>query len=209
MLLKFHTKASIIFVTNSFSYHKIKPLISIQQQSPPISQKKESFTSFIIIGILLILTSHSFISIFSIAVRLGEYNLATDPDCVTNDFNETTCTDNSQVITDISVLKYQFYNIKGYEDIGLIRLNTPANLTHNNINTICLPFAYDAANIINQYYVTGWGRTADNETMSNELLGAFVPFVPRLECTKIMGTPITKYHICAGKAGEELSDFLQ
>jgi hypothetical protein len=66
----------------------------------------------------------------------------TNPDCEETEDGRI-CADPYQDITDFDVFWHMYYDekTKSDYDIALIKLNTPARLEQNNINTICLPFA--------------------------------------------------------------------
>ena len=72
---------------------------------------------------------------------------------------DSTCADSTQEIFNVTVIihhGFHFY-IKVYDDIGLIRLNEPAKLEQNNINTICMPFSF--IDVPHWLQVIGWGMT--------------------------------------------------
>lgn len=72
-------------------------------------------------------------------MRLGEHDLNTNPDCTTYD-DEVVC---QELVQDIPIEKYfrhkSFDNKLKVNDIALLRLKTPADLTKRNVKTICLP----------------------------------------------------------------------
>ncbi|KAL7016848.1 hypothetical protein ACKWTF_010161 [Chironomus riparius] len=133
-----------------------------------------------------------------IAVILGDWNLAKDPDCVFNSDNELECADKVQEITDFELLSHKNYFRKIFEDIALIKLNEPAKLHQNNIKTICLPFDNVQINAALPLSITGWGRIDNNNSFSDVLLGTQLDYMPNEYCSKILQTTLTKGHICAG-----------
>jgi len=143
----------------------------------------------------------------SIAVRLGDYNLASNPDCERNEDDEIECAENVQEITDFKLLRHEYHFFQVFDDIALIKLNEPAKLQQKNINTICLPFDYDKIETNDIFYITGWGRTDNNNTFSDILLGTFVNYVTHEECKKFISATLTKGHICAGGKGEKSKIF--
>lgn len=140
-----------------------------------------------------------------ILIRLGEYDLTTNPDCLIDDFDEETCADPVQEITDFKILKHENY-FKHFDDIALIKLGTPAKLYQNNIKTICLPFDYEME-MPKRFIVTGWGRMFNNETHSNILLEAKVPFISREICKLKVKATLSKGHLCAGGEGSNYIKF--
>lgn len=72
---------------------------------------------------------------------------------------DPTCADATQEIRNVTVIPHRGFSchIKVYADIGLIRLNEPAKLDQNNINTICLPFPF--VDVPHWLQVIGWGST--------------------------------------------------
>lgn len=92
-------------------------------------------------------------------VRLGDYDLTTEPDCVYNHGKIKKCADSTQEIRNLKVIPHRAFHflLKVYADIGLIRLNEPAKLNQNNINTICLPFSF--TQVPQSLQVIGWGLT--------------------------------------------------
>ena len=177
----------------SFLSQKIKALIL---KIPP---KKISMPCFFFLPLFLFIISHS----HSIAVRLGDYNLASDPDCVLNDDMKMECAENVQEITEIKPLRHEYHYAKVFEDIALIKLNEPAKLHQDNINTICLPFTENEIGVDDTFYITGWGRIDNNNTFSEVLLGTYVQYVTQEECKKTITSTLTSKHICAGSDGEE------
>lgn len=96
-------------------------------------------------------------------VRLGEWDLTSDPDC-----EDDLCAD---PVVDIPLAelivheKYQPYSKDHENDIALLRLNRSVKFT-KWIKPLCLPTTsnlrdkeYDGNNLLN-YYVAGWGRVS-------------------------------------------------
>ncbi|XP_070490775.1 venom protease-like [Chironomus tepperi] len=147
---------------------------------------------------LVLTAAHCLQSKTPIAVRLGDYNLASDPDCVTNNDNKIECAEKVQEITNFTLKRHEHHWRQVFEDIALIKLNEPAKLHQENINTICLPFAQDNVSVDDVFYITGWGRIDNNNTFSNVLLGTYVDYVTHEDCRKSISSTLTKGHICAG-----------
>lgn len=71
-------------------------------------------------------------------VRLGEHTLSTTYDC--DDFG--VCADPVQDIDIESSIKHsEFLSSARVNNIALVKLKTPADMTKNNVQTICLPTA--------------------------------------------------------------------
>lgn len=93
-----------------------------------------------------------------VGVRLGEYDLTKDIDCLGN-----TCADPILVMGVEQKIPHEGYNEKSNNranDIGLIRLNSEVTFT-DYVRPICLPSAVNspraAAN--GKLISAGWGRT--------------------------------------------------
>ena len=98
--------------------------------------------------------------------------------------------------------------MKVTNDIALIRLAKPANVSQNNIKTICLPLDEVSAKRLGPYYqvIMGWGAT-ENGTSSQILQKANVPHVNISECeekfAKIKKLDLTENQLCAGGVGKD------
>ena len=65
-----------------------------------------------------------------VAVRLGEYDLRSDPDCETEDENQQECNPPVQDIPIESLIPHPRYNTPRYaNDVGLIRLSETPDMT--------------------------------------------------------------------------------
>lgn len=100
--------------------------------------------------------------IFSIKVRLGEYNTDTSEDCI-QEIDGLDCADPAVDIDVMKVIPHPEYNSDTrhkYHDIALIKLARPANYT-DFIQPICLPMNGLDHGIMNgqRLCVAGWGRT--------------------------------------------------
>ncbi|XP_044265436.1 uncharacterized protein LOC123011851 [Tribolium madens] len=132
-------------------------------------------------------------------VRLGEYNIMTDPDC---DPNGQNCESPVQDISIDKAIIHPFYDPTTFiNDIALIRLDTPANYSYENVKPICLPFGelLHAKLEEQEMTVAGWGATEDG-AKSMVLRKVSVPVMAREECQILYHDlkPITKKQICAG-----------
>lgn len=94
------------------------------------------------------------IILYSYKVRLGEYDLTTNPDCMT----KNVCAPNAvdiQILNTFPHPKYQS-NAKSSFDIGLIKLVD--EIVYNDyIQPIC--FDQDVHFVDEWFYVAGWGKT--------------------------------------------------
>lgn len=140
-------------------------------------------------------------------VRLGEWNLDTNPDCDSHD-----CADPVQDITIDEITRHPDYNLNGNEhnDIALLRLTHPVKLSYF-VKPICLPSVaalretnQDAGN---RFVVAGWGRTETRE-QNNKKLKVEVGGVDLVGCKekylKSAKRQIISSQLCAGgEAGKD------
>ncbi|XP_019880112.2 CLIP domain-containing serine protease HP8 isoform X2 [Aethina tumida] len=133
----------------------------------------------------------------AIGVRLGEYDVDKVIDC-----EDGYCAPAPQDFYIESFVVHPGYDPKTFvNDIGIIKLLTPANFGDPNVQPICLP-SDEAANadlVGTQPVVTGWGVTEDG-TKSSKLLKVQIPIVPTSECRKVYShfAPISEKQVCAG-----------
>uniref|UniRef100_U5EUT0 CLIP domain-containing serine protease n=1 Tax=Corethrella appendiculata TaxID=1370023 RepID=U5EUT0_9DIPT len=144
-------------------------------------------------------------------VRLGEYNIHTDPDCVLEEDDFLDCTDKPMDYVAERIIVHESYNpnsIDKHNDLALIKLNTSAQYT-DFIRPICLPHMKFQPNLMvgNRLFVAGWGRTDYNfsrsvpDQLSLVKLKAKLPLVDLAKCSKVFRThklSITENQICAG-----------
>ncbi|XP_070491100.1 serine protease 7-like [Chironomus tepperi] len=137
-------------------------------------------------------------------VRLGEHTISKQTDCDDTD----QCADPVQDIMIDSKLKHpQFDRRAKQNDLALLKLMKPADITKNNVKTICLPITpqnnveeYDKPNML--LILTGWGKT-DGGTKSDILQKAYVPYIDSEACNAIFnpeGFDIHPGQLCAGYA---------
>ncbi|XP_044272428.1 phenoloxidase-activating factor 3-like [Tribolium madens] len=134
-----------------------------------------------------------------LGIRLGEYDIQTEKDC---DSRGQNCEPPVQDLLIDKIIIHSRYNPSTYSnDIGLIRLATPANFNYDNVKPICLPHGnLLKANLVGKFLtVTGWGVTETGHK-SMILSKVSIPIVPLKECQKLYGKfkPISKGQICAG-----------
>lgn len=98
------------------------------------------------------------------SVRLGEHNLATNPDCEPLNNGGTIC---APPAVDISIAekivheKYKMYSSSSHDDIALIRVAQSINFTEW-VKPICLPIARELRNKNfngKRLIVAGFGQT--------------------------------------------------
>ncbi|KAF5306620.1 hypothetical protein FQA39_LY08809 [Lamprigera yunnana] len=112
-----------------------------------------------------------------VAVRLGEYNIKREKDCV----KFSTVDECSNPVQDVGIerrIKHPKYNRRfGLHDIALLRLNRSIVYT-DYIRPICLPFpGTKFAQIGNKMLTTGFGRTGtnkDNTTIKKKIPAVLV-----------------------------------
>ena len=136
-----------------------------------------------------------------ISVRIGEWDVSTDIDCV-----ETLCNPNPPV--DISIeakIPHEDFNpqsLNQHNDIALLRLSMPAPF-NSHIRPICLPVAsqlqdYDLTS--KTMSVAGWGRT-ETASASKVKLKVNVDGISNVKCKEIYKTKnreIAETQVCAG-----------
>ncbi|XP_058835936.1 ovochymase-2-like [Topomyia yanbarensis] len=89
------------------------------------------------------------------SVRLGEFNLKTNPDSGKSFSGETVST-TTQSIDVEKVFKHPQFNSPRYDNnVALLKLKHPADATRSNVKPICLPTLEDYNEI---YTISGWRR---------------------------------------------------
>lgn len=102
-------------------------------------------------------------NVFRISVRLGEYDLTQDKDCVTTE-DEVVCTDPPIDVPVKEKLPHPEYNEASHlNDIALLRLDRNIEYT-DFIQPICLPTANFRSSVAGDVnFVAGFGRTLQSE----------------------------------------------
>lgn len=149
-------------------------------------------------------------------VRLGEHDVTKDTDCDPD--NPTTCLDPVQDIEIEKIIKHQSYNVtQKINDLALLRLKTPADITKNNVKTICLPTEESnqlkalTADARRKMTISGWGKIEGGKP-SDVLLKATVPYIESKDCEKRLKAILTSgfyfldSHVCAGGIKNEKSN---
>lgn len=134
-------------------------------------------------------------------IRLGEYDVTTDPDCVPDGEYASICNDKLTNVPVEETIIHERYNpqVSGQQnDIALVRLSRDVSFT-NFIKPICLP---EGPQLDNKLTVAGWGQT-ENRYESPVKLKAQIPLADRDSCLKKYRAPpnnivITETQICAG-----------
>ncbi|CAH1730241.1 unnamed protein product [Chironomus riparius] len=145
-----------------------------------------------------------------VTVRLGEHTISKQEDCDDSD----QCADPIQDIKIDKKIKHPYFTRKTKEnDIALLKLVRPADLTKNNVRMICLPITHESdieefKKRNDNFVITGWGRTGD-QSSSDILQKAFVPFVDLNTCNAIFNPEniqIYPVQLCAGYSQDFKND---
>jgi secreted trypsin-like serine protease len=140
------------------------------------------------------------ISNFRKFVRLGEYNLDDNPDCI-QELDEEDCADppmDFPVARKFVHPRYEPRSQNHHHDIAILKLRQPAAYTPF-IRPICLP--QTKGQPFNTFYVAGWGRTGFNAPPSPYKMRVQLPYVETQTCARVYRTErleITTGQICAG-----------
>ncbi|XP_055373767.1 serine protease easter-like [Condylostylus longicornis] len=131
-------------------------------------------------------------------VRLGEWDVTTDPDC-----KDGLCADPHQDFEVKDIIIHEDYDqVTVVNDIALLKLSTDVKFS-DFIKIICLPTDPELANdnLVDVVLdVSGWGLT-ENGVYSNKKLKVGLPVVSLEECNKVFKAEyrsITDSQICAG-----------
>lgn len=113
-----------------------------------------------------------FLHFLSHSLRLGEWNIHSDPDSVVNPLTGLKdFADPVQIFTaaEISIKIHQNYdNSTALNDIALIKLHKPADLSRNNVKKIGLPF--NNPKVPESLIATGFGLTEENQFRTSAVL---------------------------------------
>lgn len=138
--------------------------------------------------------------------RFGEHDLRTDEDCT----EEGVCLPPVQDIEIEKKVKHPAYDARRKtNDIALLKLKTPVDISKNNVNFICLP-TEKKNQILNidessrsKMTIGGFGVT-ENGTQSDVFRSAKIPYVNHADCKlklkEAFVAPISfqESYICAG-----------
>lgn len=133
------------------------------------------------------------------SVRLGEYNTATDRDCIPDNVGEICVEDPPLTVRIAEQIVHEDYaplsNDQRY-DIALLRLAEDVTFT-NYIKPICLPVS---SNLSQKLTVAGWGST-ENRRESDVKLKVSLPLVDMRQCSvtyQRSGVTLGEGQLCAG-----------
>ncbi|XP_053673655.1 CLIP domain-containing serine protease B4-like [Anopheles nili] len=139
-----------------------------------------------------------------VSVRVGEYDLQTDPDCTSDDEEAVNCTSPTQEFPIEKVIIPENYTGTGSptvkQDIALVRLAGKVKMT-DSVAPICLPLEEAFRQELNleggNFLETGWGKTSD-ATGSDFKWNYALSGVSRDVCrSKYPHANIDEGHICA------------
>ncbi|XP_065089508.1 phenoloxidase-activating factor 3-like [Ochlerotatus camptorhynchus] len=143
-------------------------------------------------------------------VRLGEWDLTTNPDCVTRQDVEQ-CAPPVLDVGIEKIIRHKKYKFSWYKpnniDLALFRLDQDVTFG-KYIAPICLPRSEQEAQLQQDkpMYVAGWGKTETGETSKRKLF-VDITNVNLDECRKQHPSPMIKFHdsmICAlGTEGKD------
>ncbi|KAL7031297.1 hypothetical protein ACKWTF_006955 [Chironomus riparius] len=138
-------------------------------------------------------------------VRLGEYDLTTNPDCKNANYDgESECNPPILDVDIESLIPHSRYNNpKHSNDIGLVRMAQNVEFKRGSIIPICLPINNEMQQTLtNKSTVAGFGFTEHGRD-SNVLMKIVVPKVPRETCQSFHRPSIqlSEGHACYGGEG--------
>ncbi|KAF2898050.1 hypothetical protein ILUMI_08125 [Ignelater luminosus] len=127
-----------------------------------------------------------------INVRLGEWNLTSDPDC-------STC-DRVQIVRIVEIIPHRYYNeLSKNNDIALLRLEKEIEYT-DFIRPVCLPPSnLPMAAKGTKLAISGWGTTGEGKPRSTIKLKVNVPLILNEDCNrKLPNRKVEANQMCAG-----------
>ncbi|CAB3223237.1 unnamed protein product [Arctia plantaginis] len=130
-------------------------------------------------------------------VRLGEYDIQTEVDCLDN-----TCADRPQEIPVAAAYPHPGFRNKDksrLNDIGIVRLAQRATYSYY-VQPICLVDSRERLGVGNDVFVAGWGKTLEGRSSPVKLkLG--LPIYNKNECVSkysTLGANLGDKQLCAG-----------
>ncbi|XP_071535967.1 phenoloxidase-activating factor 3-like [Panulirus ornatus] len=141
-------------------------------------------------------------------IRLGEWDLSTEVDCGINLGGFEECAPPVQDFTYEVITPHPNYNSRtNYsDDIALIRLSRPIDLSGGWIQPVCLPpqgLDVRKAAGHREALMAGWGFT-EKGTSSEKLLQVFLPFVDNEQCSNSYNVKMVDGQLCmGGRAGQD------
>uniref|UniRef100_A0A0N7ZB48 Peptidase S1 domain-containing protein n=1 Tax=Scylla olivacea TaxID=85551 RepID=A0A0N7ZB48_SCYOL len=140
-----------------------------------------------------------------VKIRLGEHNLATDPDCPTDFIDAKECAASPEDYNPEDVIVHEGYNLTNMRnDISLIRLDRAVTVSHS-IRPVCLPqTGLDVGKFLGSRdaVVAGWGAT-ENVTQSKILQRAPIPYNSNKKCEKVYFMSLAESQLCFGGRGKQ------
>ncbi|VVC39890.1 Serine proteases, trypsin family, serine active site,Peptidase S1, PA clan,Serine proteases, trypsin [Cinara cedri] len=97
------------------------------------------------------------------------------------------------------IIHDMFHNYQN--DIALMKLSRPTNITNTNVRCLCLPPTTNDTPIPKVCVTTGWGKIKPNGPLSSKLRQIKVPVHNTSVCRDKYGpaVPINEGHLCAGR----------
>ncbi|XP_059610427.1 CLIP domain-containing serine protease B9-like [Phlebotomus argentipes] len=122
-----------------------------------------------------------------INIRIGEYNVETDPDCIVDEFGDQNCNDPVLNLAVEEITTHENYlrdnPSNNQNDIALVRLS--GNVEYSNSRSpICLPTPnFPGTRVGGNVTVAGWGQTLESQRNSVKLK-VTVPIVSAERCER-------------------------
>ncbi|XP_071545890.1 phenoloxidase-activating factor 1-like isoform X2 [Panulirus ornatus] len=141
-------------------------------------------------------------------IRLGEWDVTTERDCEVKITGSEDCAPPAQDFTYEEIIIHPDYNTRARssDDIALIRLSRPMDLSGQSIKAICLPKPnLDIAKEVKdrQAVVAGWGFTEDG-AFSDKMLHVLLPMFDHETCNLTYRGTVVKEQVCfGGNAGKD------
>ncbi|KAG0720645.1 Phenoloxidase-activating factor 1 [Chionoecetes opilio] len=145
-----------------------------------------------------------------VALRLGEHNTATNPDCPGASIVNLPCADAPQDAFPEDIIIHTTFHERGpvSDDIALIRLDRKVTLSRS-VHPVCLPAAgLDVESFLGSRdaVVAGWGATENTDT-SDILQVAKIPFANKTSCEPHYPGELVEEQVCFGGRGNVDSCF--
>lgn len=141
-----------------------------------------------------------------LAVRLGEFNVITDVDCLNHTTFGEECSDPVQEYSVEEVILHPGYNLRaGKNDIALLRLSTNVQYSEY-VRPICMPSSKQSGlNEEVQLTASGWRQEIDDVPPVVRKMKFAARWLPIDECTKLYKNSRkqpTNDHVCAVEVRE-------
>ncbi|XP_016987903.2 serine protease grass-like [Drosophila rhopaloa] len=131
-------------------------------------------------------------------VRLGEYDMSTNPDCSSMGRKPS-----SFEVGIERLIRHPSYDIHGFQnDIGLVKLARNV-IFSDHIRPICLLVNQTLVRTFTSFDVTGWGKTSETRETSEKLQTATLTNLNRFMCELVFDRPINKSQICASSVNSD------